>query len=93
MVSAHGPGYPLFLAAVFALGGSLWSAIILQSVAGACTAVFIAVLATRWFGREAGLGAGLLYATFAPAVLRRDQLACGRSADLSHRGGVAIALH
>jgi 4-amino-4-deoxy-L-arabinose transferase-like glycosyltransferase len=68
VVSAHGPGYPLFLGAVFALGGSIWSALVLQSVAGACTAVCIAVLATRWFGREAGLGAGLLYATFAPAV-------------------------
>ena len=67
-VSAHGPGYPLFLAGVFALGGSTWSAIVIQSLAGGLTAAFIAMLGTRWFGARVGLWSGLLYATFAPAV-------------------------
>ena len=67
-VSAHGPGYPLFLAGIFALGGSNWSAIVLQSLLGGLTAAFIAVLGSRWFGARVGLWSGLLYATLAPAV-------------------------
>jgi tetratricopeptide (TPR) repeat protein len=73
-VSAHGPGYPLFLAAVFALGGSNWSVLVVQSLIGALTATFIAMLARRWFGDRAGLCAGLLYATFAPAVFVETSL-------------------
>jgi Flp pilus assembly protein TadD len=67
-VSAHGPGYPLFLAGIFALGGSNWSAIVVQSLVGALTAVFVATLGRRWFGPRAGMWAGLLYATLGPAV-------------------------
>ncbi|HEY2904364.1 MAG TPA: tetratricopeptide repeat protein [Vicinamibacterales bacterium] len=67
-VSAHGPGYPLFLAGIFALGGSNWAAIVIQSLLGGLTAAFIAMLGSRWFGSRAGLWSGLLYATLAPAV-------------------------
>jgi len=67
-VSAHGPGYPLFLAGIFALGGSIWSAIVLQSLLGGLTAAFIAMLGSRWFDARVGLWSGLLYATLAPAV-------------------------
>ncbi len=67
-VSAHGPGYPLFLAGIFALGGSNWSAIVAQSLAGALTAAFIATLGSRWFSVRVGLWSGILYATLAPAV-------------------------
>jgi Flp pilus assembly protein TadD len=67
-VSAHGPGYPLFLASMFTLGGSNWSAIVVQSLLGGLTAAFIAMLGTRWFSPRVGLWSGLLYATLAPAV-------------------------
>jgi Flp pilus assembly protein TadD len=67
-VSAHGPGYPLFLAGIFALGGSNGSAIVLQSLLGGLTAAFVATLGSRWFGARVGLWSGLLYATLAPAV-------------------------
>jgi Flp pilus assembly protein TadD len=67
-VSAHGPGYPLFLAAVIALGGSISTVLVVQSLIGALTAVLVAVLAERWFGETAGLYAGLLYAVFGPVV-------------------------
>jgi tetratricopeptide (TPR) repeat protein len=67
-ISPHGPGYPLFLAAIFAMGGSAWAAVIVQSLCAALTAVFIARLGERWFDTRAGIYAGLLYATFGPAV-------------------------
>ncbi len=67
-VSAHGPGYPLFLAAVFALGGSIRGALLVQCVLGALTAVFVAMLGKRWFGVGAGAAAGFLYAAFGPVV-------------------------
>ncbi|HWF83862.1 MAG TPA: tetratricopeptide repeat protein [Vicinamibacterales bacterium] len=67
-VSAHGPGYPLFLAAVFALGGSIRAALFVQCVLGATTSLFIAMLGRRWFGVGAGVCAGLIYATFGPVV-------------------------
>jgi 4-amino-4-deoxy-L-arabinose transferase-like glycosyltransferase len=73
-VSAHGPGYPLFLALIFGLGGSTWSVIVAQSFMGGLTAVFVALLAARWFGPRAGLCAGLLYAVFAPAVFVETNL-------------------
>jgi 4-amino-4-deoxy-L-arabinose transferase-like glycosyltransferase/Flp pilus assembly protein TadD len=67
-VSAHGPGYPLFLAALFALGGSITTVLVVQALVGALTAVLITVLGERWFGERAGLYAGLLYAAFGPVV-------------------------
>jgi cytochrome c-type biogenesis protein CcmH/NrfG len=73
-VSAHGPGYPLFLAAVFAAGGSIGTALIIQALLGATTAACVAGLATRWFGRPAGLLAGMVYAVFGPVVFVETNL-------------------
>jgi Flp pilus assembly protein TadD len=69
VVSPHGPGYPLFLAALLALGsGSLKFAIACQAILGAFTATLIASIGRDRFGDRAGLFAGLAYALYAPAV-------------------------
>ena len=73
-VSPHAPGYPLFLAAIFALGGSIWTATVLQSFIGGVTAVCVTIVGNRMAGPRAGLCAGLLYATFGPAVFVETSL-------------------
>jgi Flp pilus assembly protein TadD len=68
-VAQHGPGYPVFLAALLtATGGSLKAAIVMQALLGACTAVLVALSARNVFGDRAGLFAGLAYAVYGPAV-------------------------
>lgn len=67
-VSPHGPGYPIFLAALFTLGASLTTVLVVQAFIGAATATLVAVLGERWFGARAGVVAGLLYAASAPVV-------------------------
>ena len=69
VVSPHGPGYPMFLAASLAVGsGSLPFAIFVQAVVGAATAVMVAAIARAWFGERSALPAGLAYALYAPAI-------------------------
>jgi tetratricopeptide (TPR) repeat protein len=69
IVSPHGPGYPLLLAALFVVGsGSLKFAIACQAIAGAITATLIALIAREAFGDRPALFAGLCYALYAPAV-------------------------
>ena len=59
----HGPGYPFFLAAVLKIsGGSLAAAALVQAALGALGCVLAARIARKFFGREAGLFAGLLLA-------------------------------
>jgi tetratricopeptide (TPR) repeat protein len=59
----HGPGYPFFLALVLKLsGGSLDAAGVVQAALGALGCVLIASVGLRYFGRQAGLLAGLLLA-------------------------------
>jgi len=69
VVSPHGPGYPMFLAASLAVGsGSLPFAIFVQAVVGAATAVMVAAIARAWFGERSALPAGLAYALYSPAI-------------------------
>jgi Flp pilus assembly protein TadD len=69
VVSQHGPGYPLFLAASLAVGsGSLPFAIGVQAVIGALTATLVAAIARDSFGNGAAAAAGLAYALYAPAI-------------------------
>jgi len=59
----HGPGYPFFLALVLKLtGGSLAAAAVVQAILGAVGCVLVARIGRKFFGREAGLFAGLLLA-------------------------------
>ena len=69
VVSQHGPGYPLFLAAWLAIGsGSPPFAIAVQAVVGALTATLVAAIARDSFGDGAALAAGLVYVLYAPAI-------------------------
>ena len=69
VVSPHGPGYPLFLAASLAVGsGSLPFAIAVQAVVGALTATLVAAIARQSLGDGAAVAAGLIYALYAPAI-------------------------
>lgn len=72
------PLYPYTLAVVYAAfgndgdgtggGGSLLAVRLLQAVLGSLTAVLLAILARRLFGREAGVAAGVLAAFYGPAI-------------------------
>ena len=66
----HGPVYPYFLALLLHLsGGSLEAVRAAQAVLGGLTAVLVALLGARLFGRRAGLAAGLLLALYGPVAL------------------------
>ncbi len=63
------PAYPYFLAAVQALlGHGPWVIRLVQCGLGSLACVGVAVAGWRFFGRGAGLTAGVLLALFAPAV-------------------------
>jgi tetratricopeptide (TPR) repeat protein len=63
------PLYPYVLAAVYApTGGSRTAVRLLQMMAGAATAVLLAVAAARLFGAAAGRAAGVLAALYGPFV-------------------------
>ena len=64
----HAPGYPLFMAAVLALGGSLTTVRIVQSILGAIGCVLTARIASRTLTPKAFLPAGLLQAAYAPLI-------------------------
>lgn len=65
----HGPAYPYFLAGLLQLfSGSLSAVRAAQAAIGGATAVLLALLGTRLFGRLAGLAAGLLLALSGPVV-------------------------
>ncbi len=66
----HGPGYPMFLGLLLAIGrGSILAVHVMQAIVGAATAVVIALIARRVYGDGAGLAAGLLAALYAPLAL------------------------
>lgn len=66
----RGPGYPLFLAVMYALPGpDLLTARIGQAVIGGVTAALTSVLASVFVGRRAALAAGLLVAAYPALVL------------------------
>lgn len=65
----HGPTYPYFLAGLLRIfGGSLTAVRAAQAAIGGATAVLLALLGTRLFGRLAGLAAGLLLALSGPVA-------------------------
>src|SRR5436305_13245263 len=65
----HGPGYPLLLGLLLRLsGGALGPVRLVQALLGAGTATLTAALAARFFGRRAGLCAGVLLALSGPLV-------------------------
>jgi tetratricopeptide (TPR) repeat protein len=66
----HGPGYPFFLSLVLKLsGGSLDAAAVVQAALGAVGCVLVARIGRKFFGRQAGLFAGLLLAIEGAAAL------------------------
>jgi 4-amino-4-deoxy-L-arabinose transferase-like glycosyltransferase len=68
--SIRTPGYPLFLAAVYALGGSPRTALLIQATLDALTTLLVADMTRRLTAsRAAALLAGLLYA-FLPLAWR-----------------------
>ena len=63
------PGWPAYLAALYRVFGDAGRVALLSNAAlGAATAVLVATLGVRWFGRRAGLVAGWLYALW-PGVV------------------------
>ncbi len=67
---SHGPGYPLFLGLLLAIGGgSILFVHVVQAIVGAAAAAIIALIAARVYGDYASLLAGLLAAIYAPLVL------------------------
>jgi Tfp pilus assembly protein PilF len=64
----HAPGYPLFLGALLALGGSLTTIRATQAVIGSVSCVITARIAGRTLSPGAFLPAGLLQATYAPLI-------------------------
>jgi 4-amino-4-deoxy-L-arabinose transferase-like glycosyltransferase len=69
------PGYPYFVAAIYALLGPRPVAVAgAQILLDTCTCLLVARLAGGWFGSRAGLLAGLLAAAYGPLVYFSAQL-------------------
>lgn len=65
----HGLGYPVFLGLLLqGLGGSLGAVRVAQAFLGAGTCLLTALVASRAFGRRAGIAAGLVLALQGPLV-------------------------
>jgi tetratricopeptide (TPR) repeat protein len=62
------PGYPLFLAAVYACGGGRMAVSVAQGLLGAFTCIFVTVAGSRWFGRSVGVLAGVFAAIYGPFI-------------------------
>jgi tetratricopeptide (TPR) repeat protein len=63
------PAYPYFLAALAWLtGGGPWAIRLMQCLLGSLACAGVAVAGWRFFGRNAGLTAGVLLAAYGPAV-------------------------
>ena len=69
------PGYPYFLAAVYALfGRSVTAVACVQAILDAATCALLTVVGQRWFGTRAGLIAGALAAGYGPFIYFSAQL-------------------
>lgn len=64
----HAPGYPLFMAGILALGGSLTTVRVVQALLGAIGCVLTARIASRTLTPKAFLPAGLLQAAYGPLI-------------------------
>lgn len=63
------PGYPYFVAAVYALfGAHVVSIAVTQAVLGALSCGLVAAIGGRWFGARVGVSAGLLAAFYGPFI-------------------------
>src|SRR5207249_6007461 len=56
------------LAGIYSIGRSLLLVRVVQAVVGAGGCALLSYGAARWFGRRAGLAAGLALAVYAPAI-------------------------
>jgi tetratricopeptide (TPR) repeat protein len=75
VVAQHGPGYPFFLAALFAISdGSIKFALFVQALIGAGTASGVATIGRRLCGVRAGWMTGVIYAIYGPVVLVETSL-------------------
>jgi 4-amino-4-deoxy-L-arabinose transferase-like glycosyltransferase len=64
------PGYPLFLAAVYALAGHSYAVVkVLQSLIGALTCVLVVMIGERLFSKRTGVIAGVIAAVYPFLVL------------------------
>ena len=69
------PGYPYFVAAIFAVAGrSLGPVALVQALLDAVTCALIGGLAAHLFGRRAGLIAGLIAAAYGPLIYFSGEL-------------------
>jgi hypothetical protein len=68
------PGYPLFVAAVFAFSESLLSVAIVQSVVGTVGVVYLALAGDRVGGRPAGMMTGVLASLYPHSLLWTPQV-------------------
>jgi 4-amino-4-deoxy-L-arabinose transferase-like glycosyltransferase len=69
------PGYPYFVAGVYALfGRSVTAVALVQALLDAVTCTLLAVIGARWFGERAGLIAGGLAAVYGPFLYFAAQL-------------------
>ena len=74
----HAALYPLLLALLYkTLGTSIWVAKIVQGLVGAATCAGVSLLASRCWGRNAGLWAGAIASLYGPAVLYNAELMPG----------------
>jgi tetratricopeptide (TPR) repeat protein len=62
------PLYPYFLAAIYGIRQSLPLVRAVQAVVGAGACALLSYSVAQWFGRRAGLAAGLALAVYAPAL-------------------------
>ena len=70
----QGPFYPLFLAGIYAMGGSILAAKIAQIVLASATCALTALLGRRLFGPGVGLAAGIVAAMHAVLVFFDGEL-------------------
>jgi 4-amino-4-deoxy-L-arabinose transferase-like glycosyltransferase len=74
-IGQQGPGYPLFLAAIFLVRpNDVWAVRCVQAGLGAFTSIVIALIGRRLAGRRVGLLAGFLTALYPPLILFTGRL-------------------
>lgn len=86
------PFYPYAIALIYAaLGAKLVAVRIVQSIGGAIGCVLVALAGRRFFGRRAGIAAGLLLAVYPPAIFFDGEIQ-KTSFDLVFSGALLLLL-
>jgi Flp pilus assembly protein TadD len=62
------PLYPYVLGVVLGLGGTTTTLLAVQAIVGSLACAVLAIAGRQWFDRTAGLGAGVLFAAYGPAI-------------------------